>query len=221
MENLITLKIFMKKSLNTNNKYNKDLIKFLNNNLKEIVDSNYYTRLIIVDQSNIKKIGKLGIKKTPALLNDDTEEIIFGTENIIQYIISKCEDDFQQPVPVTKPKVGSGFNNRKDDLREYLMEQAMSLDNEPEEPLNLDKFKNYDDNYTKNRERLQSRNINTNKNIMNTLKKNTNFNSGENAEAGAFIKNSNEETITRNITSHIDNDDETRQYWENQEETII
>ena len=65
MENLIILKIFLRDSPKSNNKYNKDFFKFLNNNLKEIVDSKFYTRLIIVDDTNIKKFIKKGVKKRP------------------------------------------------------------------------------------------------------------------------------------------------------------
>jgi len=219
MENFTVLKIFLKDSKITNNKYNKDLFKFLKNNLQEIADSKFYTRLIVVDETNIKKFVKKGIKKTPALLNESDGNIITGVENIIQYIISKCEDEVEVLTNKQPPKQKvSG----RDDLREYLMEQAMSLDNEPEEPLNLDKFKQYDDSYKNNRERLQSRNINTNKNIMNNLKKNNTLNiSNDNAEANEFINNSNEETKnTRNISDY-DMDDDIKNFWQNQEETII
>ena len=152
-------------------------------------------------------------------MNEDSNEIITGVENIIQYIISKCENDCQSP----EPMINKQISNKNYDLREYLMEQAMDLDNSPEEALDLNKVKSYEDRYAKKRDNIQAKTVNTNKNIMNNLKKNNiGFESGGNAEAGDFIKNSNEETITnKRISAHLDDDDETKNYWENQEETFI
>ncbi len=221
MSNLISLKIFLKDSPKTNNKHNKDLIKFLKNNLTEIVDSNFYTRLIIVDQTNIKKFMKIGVKKTPALLNENESNIITGVENIIQYIISKCEDDEIVPLETKTPKKKINCNN-SNDVRDYLMEQAMSTDSFLEDTLDLNKAKDYEKRYNKKKEIIETRNINTNKNIMNNFKKNdVNHRSDDNNEVSNHINNTLEVTQnTRNVSDYIDNDDEElKKFWQNLEET--
>jgi hypothetical protein len=64
--NLHTLKIVLKDNLN-NNIYNKNLLEFLENNYKEIIDSNYYIQPILVDNNNINYLVKKNIKNNPSL----------------------------------------------------------------------------------------------------------------------------------------------------------
>lgn len=238
MDNLITLKLFIKNSIKTKNKFNKDLFNFLNNNYKEIIDSGFYIRIILIDESNIKKFLSLGIKTTPVLINEnESENIISGVENIIKYIVVMCEnknsydndnddENSNEDENISNNLYNEQNNNQKNDnndLRSYLMSEVMSKDDGPEEALDLNKVKSYEDSYNKNRERLQSRNVNTNKNIINNASNNysSNVKVDNNSEEAQYINSKNELTKTRKISDYIDNDNESKQFWENLEETVI
>ena len=237
MENLNILKVFVKDSKKTENRYNKNLFEFLNNNIEEIIDSNYYIRIILIDESNINKFVKLGIKSTPALLDEEQQRTVTGVEQIIKYIVSKCEnweEEIDTKCPVKKEKIfneGNEGNDRNgsyeknDDLRSYFMNEVMG-DDAIEEPVDINKVKDYGDKYSKNRDKLLSRNVNTNKNIINNVKNNTNSNNSqsienyiENKEASELINSNNEVTQTKKISSYMDDDPDLKKFWENLEES--
>jgi hypothetical protein len=224
MENLNILKIFVKDSKKTENRYNKNLFEFLNNNVKEIIDSNYYIRLILIDNTNIDKFIKLGMKSTPALLDEENQETVTGVDQIIKYIVSKCEN--------WEEEVKGGGNNEKkinvsvnDDLRSYFINEVMG-DDTIEEPVDINKVKDYGDKYSKNRDKLLSKNVNTNKNIINNVKNNIHSNKShsienysENKEASELINSNNEITKTKKISSYMDDDPDLKKFWENLEES--
>jgi len=234
MENLNILKIFVKDSKKTENRYNKNLFEFLNNNVEEIIDSNYYIRLILIDESNINKFVKLGIKSTPALLDEEQQKTVTGVEQIIKYIVSKCEnweEEIETQCPGRKEKTFNESNDRNEsyekneDLRSYFMNEVMG-DDTIEEPVDINKVKDYGDKYSKNRDKLLSRNVNTNKNIINNVKNNTNSNNSqsienymENKEASDLINSNNEVTNTKKISSYMDDDPDLKKFWENLEES--
>lgn len=228
MDKLVTLKIFLKDSKKTSNKFNKDLFKFLDNNLTEIVDSGYYVRLILVDDTNIRKFIKLGIKNTPALLNESEDIVVSGVGKIIHYIVSKCEDRATETLEPVVNKKHVRFEDepkqqhKNDNIRDYLLEQAMSKDDTMEDALDLNKVKEREDKYNKNRERLQSRNINTNRNTISTARQNAYINSNaiNTSEEAKHINDTNEVTARTRSTSEMMNDDpELKNFWENLEET--
>ncbi len=230
MESLNILKIFIKDSKKTENRYNKNLFEFLNNNVEEIVDSNYYIRLILIDDSNIDKFVKLGIKSTPALLDENENKTVTGVEQIIKYIVSKCEnweEEVETKCPIKRETLSNDKNfDKNDDLRSYFMNEVMG-DDTIEEPVDINKVKNYEDHYNKNKDKLLSKNVNTNKNIINNVKKtrdviNTNTShSIENYtdEASELIKSNNETTLTKKISSYMDDDPDLKKFWENMEES--
>lgn len=227
MENLSILKIFVKDSKKTENKYNKNLFGFLNNNVEEIIDSNYYIRLILIDSSNIDKFYKLGIKSTPALLDEQEQQTVTGVEEIIKYIISKCEnweEEVEPKCPIKKESSGGNYE-KNEDLRSYFMNEVMG-DDTIEEPVDINKVKDYGDQYSKNRDKLLSKNVNTNKNIINNVKNNLNSNNSqsienytENKEASALINSNTEITKTKKISSYMDDDPDLKKFWENLEES--
>jgi hypothetical protein len=234
MENLHILKIFVKDSKKTENRYNKNLFEFLNNNVEEIIDSNYYIRLVLIDESNINKFIKLGVKSTPALLDEEQQKTVTGVEQIIKYIVSKCEnweEEINTQCPAKKEKTFNEDNNingsyeKNEDLRSYFMNEVMG-DDTIEEPVDINKVKDYGDQYNKNRDKLLSRNVNTNKNIINNVKNNVNSNNSqsienytENKEASDLINSNNEITQTKKISSYMDDDPELKKFWENLEES--
>lgn len=234
MENLHILKIFVKDSKKTENRYNKNLFEFLNNNVEEIIDSNYYIRLILIDESNINKFVQLGIKSTPALLDEEQQETVTGVDQILKYIVSRCEnweEVIDSKCPAKKERTSNmiGSSNegyeKSDDLRSYFMNEVMG-DDTIEEPVDINKVKDYGDQYSKNRDKLLSKNVNTNKNIINNVKNNLNGNNSqsienytENREANELINSNNETTKTKKISSYMDDDPDLKNFWENLEES--
>lgn len=233
MDNLNVLKIFVKDSKKTENIYNKNLFEFLNNNVEEIIDRNYYIRLILIDESNIDKFVKLGIKSTPALLDEEQQKTVTGVEQIVKYIVSKCEnweEEIDPKCPVKKEKsflsnVSGPIYEKSEDLRSYFMNEVMA-DDTIEEPVDINKVKDYGDQYSKNRDKLLSKNVNTNKNIINNVKNNLNGNNSqsienytENREANELINSNNETTKTKKISSYMDDDPDLKNFWENLEES--
>lgn len=230
MENLNILKIFVKDSKKTDNRYNKKLFDFLNNNVEEMIDRNYYIRLILIDNTNIHKFVKLGIKSTPALLDENENNTITGVEQIIKYIIDKCEnyeyeDIVEEPIKKTDTFISNSNGDKGDDLRSYFMNEVMG-DDTIEEPVDINKVKNYEDHYKKNKDLLLSKNVNTNKNIINNVKNNINNNNSqsienytENTEASELINSNNETTKTKKISSYMDDDPDLKKFWENLEES--
>jgi hypothetical protein len=233
MDNLNVLKIFVKDSKKTENRYNKNLFEFLNNNVEEIIDRNYYIRLILIDESNIDKFVKLGIKSTPALLDEEQQQTVTGVEQIVKYIVSKCEnweEEIDPKCPVKKATSflsngGGPIYEKSEDLRSYFMNEVMA-DDTIEEPVDINKVKDYGDQYSKNRDKLLSKNVNTNKNIINNVKNNLNGNNSqsienytENKEANELINSNNETTKTKKISSYMDDDPDLKNFWENLEES--
>jgi hypothetical protein len=227
MEKLNNLKIFVKDSKKTENRYNKNLFEFLNNNVEEIVDSDYYIRVILIDETNINKFIKLGIKSTPALLDENENQTVTGVEQIIKYIVSRCEnweDKLDSKCPISKKSsenMSNSNNDRSEDLRDYFMNEVMG-DDTIEEPVDINKVKNYEDHYNKNKDKLLSKNVNTNKNIINNVKNNSNTNTSHSIEnytdeASEFINSNTEITKTKKISSYMDDDPDLKKFWENLE----
>ena len=227
MESLNIFKIFVRNSKKTENRYNKNLFEFLNNNVEEIVDSDYYIRLILIDESNIDKFVKLGIKSTPALLDENENKTVTGVEEIIKYIVSKCEnweDEIKNECPIKKESTFTGASERNDnDLRSYFLNEVLSPDT-IEEPVDINKVKNYEDHYNKNKDKLISKNVNTNKNIINNVKNNANNNlhksqsiENHSDEVSNLINSNIEVTQTKKISSYMADDPDLKNFWENLE----
>jgi hypothetical protein len=229
MENLHILKIILKDSPNTKNKFNIDLFDFLNLNFEEIIEANYYIQPILVDNTNIDILVKKGISNTPALLDEVNNETINGVSNIIQYIVSKCEKwEEREAQSENKSKTSQKQNveslaNNESDIRNYLLNEALTEDT-LETPVDVNKVKSYEDKYKKNKEKLLSKNTNANKTLINAVKKNINNPnrsvenySNYNGEEGAMIKSNNEITHTKKISEYMDDDPDLKKFWENLE----
>ena len=230
-ESLYILKIFVKDSPKTDNKYNKLILEFLNNNIEEIVSYGCYIRIILLNNTNIDKFLKLKINNIPALYDEIENKSITGVENIIKYIIQKCNAPTEGE-EVDKLNTKSNFvENKKSatqedssDLRSYLMNEVLSEDI-IEDPIDLNKVKNYEDKYQKNKEKLlANNNVNVNKNLINTVKKNINnksYNSSiENKSMHNNPLNDNEEiTKTQKISNYMNDDPALKKFWENLETT--
>ena len=91
MENLYILKIILKDSPTTNNDINKKLFEFLNNNYKEIINSNYYIQPILINNVNLEYFVKKNIQSTPSLLDEKKDKVLTGLNKIIKYVVKLCE----------------------------------------------------------------------------------------------------------------------------------
>jgi hypothetical protein len=236
--NLHTLKIVLKDNLN-NNIYNKNLLEFLENNYKEIIDSNYYIQPILVDNNNINYLVKKNIKNTPSLLDEINNIIHTGANDIIKYIVNLCENgtddlndmnnDYERNKYNDKPSGTKKLNNinSNDNLQNYLLEQAYNKDNELEEPLDLNKIKDKADRYNKLRDKkINSTNSsNANKNLINNIKKNVNNKNSSvenyNDYQEEYTNLNTEITKTRPLSEYINDDSEFQNFLENLEETVI
>lgn len=153
MDNFTTLQIIVKESKSTNNKNNKNLFKFLNLNYQEILQSQYYIQLVLLNKSNYKSFTNR-INNTPALIHNET--IITGTYNIINYLIKLCEGKEYNEEDNDDSAINSTnnfSNNKKSDksnndefLHDFLLNEALK-DDTIEEPLDLNKVKDKENKY--------------------------------------------------------------------------
>lgn len=231
-QNLYILKIFLKDSPKTDNKYNKLILEFLNNNLEEISSYGCYIRLILLNNTNIDKFLKMNIRNIPALYDENINMSVTGVEDIIKYIINKCspqqEEEIVEKKQVREPIQNKKVNNEENDplsLNNYLMNEVLK-DDEFEDTIDMEKVRMRENLYNKNKEILQPTNTNANKHTINAAKNNIN-NKGYNnsietrSDPLDIIKNSNNEiTKTKKISALVkDEDDAVRSYWDNLEET--
>lgn len=230
-ESLHILKIFVKDSPKTDNKYNKLILEFLNNNIEEIVSYGCYIRFIILNNTNIDNFMKLKINNIPALYDENENEKITGVENIIKYIIKICNAPIIDNDNVTENNKTIQNNNKSNftessndssDLRSYLMNEVLSED-VIEDPIDLNKVKNFENIYQKNKEKISSTNVNINKNLINTVKKNINNKSYnmsiENKSNNIDYNDNNEITKTQKISNYMNDDPVLQKFWENLETT--
>ena len=219
MPELKTAKLFIKKSPKTKDRFNKNLLKFFTNNVKEIIDSGIFIRIILVDKSNLSKFISLGIKMTPALMFEDS--IITGVDNIIKYFIDYCEQPNTQP---TAKKVLSCAVKKQDngDIRDYQLECLLKDDDGFEDELDLNSVKDYEEKRRKLLDKTNNKNVSANKNTINAMKQNTSFsnNSIDNSDSRNYINEKDQETPSGNISELVDDEDDAiKKYWANLEET--
>lgn len=232
---LYTLKIFVKDSPKTDNKYNKLIFEFLNNNIEEIVSYGCYIRIVLLNNLNIDKFLKMKINNIPALYDEVENKSVTGVENIIKYIIYKCNppSDDNEPTDeienrsATYKKTNrnnSSKSDNDDNLRNYLMKEVLSEDI-IEDPIDLNKVKDFEDTYKKTKERLISTNSNVNKNLINNVKKNINeksYNTSIEKKSNNLdniMSENNEITKTQKISNYMNDDPDLKKFWENLETT--
>lgn len=231
-KDLFILKIFLKDSPKTDNKYNKLILEFLNNNLEEISSYGCYIRLILLNNTNIDKFLKMNIKNIPALYDENADTSITGVEDIIKYIIYKCsptsEEHIEKKQPPREPIQNKKLEKDDEDplsLRGYLMNEVLK-DDGFEDTIDMEKVKMREDLYKKKKELLQPSNSSTNKHSITTAKSNVNnqaYNSSIETRTDPLDimrEANNEITKTKKISSLVkDEDDAVRSYWDNLEET--
>ncbi len=228
MDNFTTLQIIVKESKSTNNKNNKNLFKFLNLNYQEILQSQYYIQLVLLNKSNYKSFTNR-INNTPALIHNET--IITGTYNIINYLIKLCEGkEYNEEEEEIKPT--NNFSNKvnvdnNEFLHDFLLTEALK-DDTIEEPLDLNKVKDKENKYKLKQEKQKKINPKLNNSMISTSKFNdqNNNKSIDNISSFAnlttdektYIDNS-ELTKTRPISDYMSDDKDLQKFWDNIAET--
>ncbi len=240
--NLSEIKIFMKKSPNTNNKFNKDLLKFLKNNITSIVDAGYKIRLIVVNKSNIDKLMQLNIKSTPSLVMYDKENkicVLSGVDNIINHIVMVCESKLnnnsnnkQKPDSFQNKQSNRKTNDINEivDVKEYLNDIINSPagdSNDLDDVLNNDDIREKMSKMTAARDKKNNNQTGLNPNRVNhtNFKQTTSFDTNNDIIDGmdendelTQIKDSQGNYKELNISDLIDDDDEAlKKFWENAE----
>lgn len=230
MDNLVTLQIIVKNSKKTKNKNNKNLFKFLNLNIEEILQSNYYIQLILLNKNNYKFFENK-FNNTPALINTSNNNVEVGAYNIINYLITLCEgegyheeDPIEQNNFTNKEKKGSG-----DLLHDFLLNEALK-DDTLEDPLDLSKVKDKENQYKKKFEKQKEINHQLSKNMI----KNSRYDDRDNNIYNDNNKNRSidnltseekqnfdnyEVTKTRPISDYMSDDKDLQNFWENMAET--
>lgn len=209
-------KLFLKKAPANGDKFNKNLMKFLINNVKEMVKFNIFIKIILVNEKNINAVQHAGVKSTPALLfsnDDESKEVIVGVNNIIQYIINVCEN--KEDIN-SKDNSNNVSNNSKkyeigecDDVKDMLFDIINSNDDEEDEGIEKS------DIQRKIRDRLESTNTRAESSTVN------------NAQMFSRMKEDNAVTVESIQTDMAVNtgnaaeDDAMSKYWANLEETAI
>lgn len=234
MDNFTTLQIIVKESKSTNNKNNKNLFKFLNLNYQEILQSQYYIQLVLLNKSNYKSFTNR-INNTPALIHNET--IITGTYNIINYLIKLCEgkeyneedndDSTINPTNNFSNKKKSDKSDNDEFLHDFLLNEALK-DDTIEEPLDLNKVKDKENKYKLKQEKQKKINPKLNNSMISTTKFNdqnnnksidniSNF-SNLTTDEKTYINNS-ELTKTRPISDYMSDDKDLQKFWDNIAET--
>jgi hypothetical protein len=209
-------KLFLKKSPANGDKFNKNLMKFLINNVKEMVKSQVFIKIILVNEKNINAIKSAGVKSTPALLfnsvDGESKEIVIGVNNIIQSLIDVCENKSggshqknQKPSLMNKVTMVGEC----DDVKDMLFDIINSNDDDDDEELNQS------DIQRKMKERLDSTNTRAESSTV------------SNSQLFSRMKEDNAvttESIQMDMVSNTGNaaeDDAMSKYWANLEETEI
>lgn len=231
MDNFTTLQIIVKDSKSSNNKNNKNLFKFLNLNYQEILQSQYYIQLVLLNKSNYKSFTNR-INNTPALIHNDT--VITGTYNIINYLIKLCEgheyNEEENNDSTIKPKNNFSNNIKSDNnefLHDFLLNEALK-DDTIEEPLDLNKVKDKENKYKLKQEKQKKINPKLNNSMISTSKFNDQNNNKSidnisnflnlTTDEKTYIDNS-ELTKTRPIADYMSDDKDLQKFWDNIAET--
>ena len=231
MEDLVTLQIIVKDSPQTKNKNNKNLFKFLNLNYQEIIQSNYYIRLTLLNKQNYKSIPS-NIKNTPALINLSNNHIEIGTYNIINYLITLCEgspyDEVQQTSNESQQRSNevqhtSNLTNDSsvNDIHDFLLNEALT-DDTLEEPIDLNRVKDKENKYKLKQEQQKSTNLKLKNSMMQTFKNNHQNKNGsiDNLpREEKKIYDNKELTPTIPISEYMSDDKDLEKFWQNMDET--
>lgn len=237
MENLYILKIILKDSPTTNNDINKKLFEFLNNNYKEIINSNYYIQPILINNVNLEYFVKKNILSTPSLLDEKKDKVLTGLNKIIKYIVKLCEsdldsnsnsdsdsnlDNMKTNYNNKKSKIKENYNNNAD-LQNYLLNEAFKQDDTMEDPIDLNIVKSKEDEY---RLRQEKKNVDpkfSNKiieTVKNNLNNNDNYSIDNYNDYQSEYTNLNDEiTKTRPVSDYMSDDKDLQKFWENLEES--
>lgn len=200
-------KLFIKKNITNGDKFNKNLLNFLINNVNELVNCGIFIRIVLVNERNIQAIHSLNIKSTPALYMSDEEDTItkVGVNNIIQFLIDFCENDKGIKSKNNKKKEKDLYVQESTDIKDMLTE-IINEDDDSDDELNNDEIRR------KMNERLNGSNT-------------ENFIHKKSSNDFSRLKKDNDiqiDSIDMNVnTGDSADDDAMAKYWANLEETDL
>ena len=201
-------KLFIKKNKVNKDKFNKNLLNFLINNVNELVHAGVFIRIILVNEKNIQAIHNLNIRSTPALYCSEEEPITkIGVNNIIQFLIDFCENGSQSTKNESNAKKEKElYVPESTDIKDMLTEIINADDDDSEDELNNDEIRR------KMNERLNGAS-------------NENFVHKKSSNDFSRLKKDNDiqiDSIDMNVnTGDSAGDDAMAKYWANLEETDL
>lgn len=121
------------------NKNNKKILKYLHMNQQKINNNNIYISPVVVEDDIIDEFVKIGVKNLPSIMYK--KDIIYGVDDIIEYIDSLCNK------PIQKEKNTEDYDN---DLHNYMIKMATEDDSGIEDPITQDEIKKSNNKFSQN-----------------------------------------------------------------------
>jgi len=209
-------KLFIKKSKANNDKFNKNLMKFLINNVKEIVQSNVFIKIILVSESNMKSVKALGVTSTPCLINSYSKTV--GVNEIIKTLIDICENDNYSIDKKNQSKERNEIvENSGDDVKDMLMNIISAEDEEDEEDIDKRDLRKKMEERLGNNTKVEYQSGRTNQNARDMFSKLKQDNQPSHESIDLSMNNS--DMMVSN-GDKVEMDAMTA-YWQNQEETLM
>jgi hypothetical protein len=116
---------------NSNSKFNKDLVRFLKENLSNIIIKAKITfHFVIAQKNDIEKLNAQGITKLPILLLPNSK--IVGVPNIINTLASMV-NKASPPVPKSEDQILEDYMNREMMSDVKKVEKQLVVNNDDEE----------------------------------------------------------------------------------------
>jgi hypothetical protein len=127
----MSCKLYIKNNRQSKEK-NLQLLKFLTNNVQELVDSGYTFHIIKVSSKNLDELHRQGVTGTPALKLKNKCPVI-GSNAIIKFLISMCEDEKIDIKSKSKVSKKIDDEDSSDYVKDMLLEIIQDYEEEEEE----------------------------------------------------------------------------------------
>jgi len=125
----------------TNNKQSQEknlqLMKFLNNNVQELVGSGFVIHIIKVTSKNLEELRKSGIHATPAL-KVKNECPVIGSKKIMQFFIDACETPKEKEAPKRSTNV---YVSESEDVKDLLFDIIKDYSEDDEDDISKEQMK--------------------------------------------------------------------------------
>ena len=112
----MSCKLFINNNRKSKEK-NLQLMKFLTNNVDELVNAGFIFHIIKVNSKNMHSLKREGVHATPALKNE--EGVVVGNNGIIKFLIESCEPPQAETSRVVSKKNSPAV---QEDVKDMLMD---------------------------------------------------------------------------------------------------